>query len=92
MVAFDFGGSNLGIIRIVINNYQMIRYAEQYLSMNTTVRLVLQMAIYGLILYQTFTLTKKRKNAIEISNTEKQKNLLTKNRSHNIIYVGEKPA
>ena len=52
-----------GIIRIVINNYQMIRYAEQYLSMNTTVRLVLQMAIYGLILYQTFTLTKKRKNA-----------------------------
>ena len=27
----------------------MIRYAEQYLSMNTTVRLVLQMAIYGLI-------------------------------------------
>ena len=61
-----------GIIRIVINNYQMIRYAEQYLSMNTTVRLVLQMAIYGLILYQTFTLTKKRKNAIEISNTEKQ--------------------
>ena len=28
-----------GIIRIVINNYQMIRYAEQYLSMNTTVRL-----------------------------------------------------
>lgn len=68
-----------GIIRIVINNYQMIRYAEQYLSMNTTVRLVLQMAIYGLILYQTFTLTKKRKNAIEISNTEnteKQKNLI----------------
>ena len=62
-----------GIIRIVINNYQMIRYAEQYLSMNTTVRLVLQMAIYGLILYQTFTLAKKRKNAIEISNTEKQK-------------------
>ena len=71
-----------GIIRIVINNYQMIRYAEQYLSMNTTVRLVLQMAIYGLILYQTFMLTKKRKNAIEISNTEnienieKQKNLI----------------
>ena len=71
-----------GIIRIVINNYQMIRYAEQYLSMNTTVRLVLQMAIYGLILYQTFMLTKKRKNAIKISNTEnienieKQKNLI----------------
>lgn len=64
-----------GIIRIVINNYQMIRYAEQYLSMNTTVRLVLQMAIYGLILYQTFTLTKKRKNAIEISNTENIENI-----------------
>ena len=64
-----------GIIRIVINNYQMIRYAEQYLSMNTTVRLVLQMAIYGLILYQTFMLTKKRKNAIEISNTENIENI-----------------
>ncbi len=63
----------------ITGSENIIRYAEQYLSMNTTVRLVLQMAIYGLILYQTFTLTKKRKNAIEISNTEnteKQKNLI----------------
>lgn len=59
-----------GIVRVIIRNYQMIRYAGQYLSMNTTLRLVLEMAIYGLILYQTFTLAKKRKNAIEISDRE----------------------
>lgn len=59
-----------GIVRVIIYNYSMIRYAGQYLSMNTTLRLVLEMAIYGLILYQTFTLTKKRKNAMEVSDRE----------------------
>lgn len=59
-----------GIVRVIIYNYQMIRYAGQYLSMKTTLELALEMAIYGLILYQTFTLTKKRKNAIEVSDRE----------------------
>ena len=76
MVAFDFGGSKSGeLSELLINNYQMIRYAEQYLSMNTTVRLVLQMAIYGLILYQTFTLTKKRKNASRDEAIQKSKKI-----------------
>jgi len=56
-----------GIVRIAITNYEMIRYAGQYVSMNTTMGLLLKICIYILILYQTYVLYKKRKNAIEIS-------------------------
>lgn len=56
-----------GIVRIILANYEMIRYAGQYVSMNTTLRLLLKICIYILILYQTYVLNNKRKNAIEIS-------------------------
>ena len=56
-----------GIVRIILANYEMIRYAGQYVSMNTTLGLLLKICIYILILYQTYVLNKKRKNAIEIS-------------------------
>ena len=56
-----------GIVRIILANYEMIRYAGQYVSMNTTLGLLLKICIYILILYQTYVLNNKRKNAIEIS-------------------------
>ena len=56
-----------GIVRIILANYEMIRYTGQYVSMNTTLGLLLKICIYILILYQTYVLNNKRKNAIEIS-------------------------
>lgn len=56
-----------GIVRIILANYEMIRYAGQYVSMNTALGLLLKICIYILILYQTYVLNNKRKNAIEIS-------------------------
>lgn len=56
-----------GIVRIILANYEMIRYAGQYVSMNTTLGLLLKICIYILILYQTYVLNNKRKNAIEIN-------------------------
>ena len=56
-----------GIVRTILANYEMIRYAGQYVSMNTTLGFLLKICIYILILYQTYVLNKKRKNAIEIS-------------------------
>lgn len=56
-----------GIIRIAIREYEMIRYAGQYVSMDTTLGALLKICIYILILYQTYVLNNKRKNAIEIS-------------------------
>lgn len=49
---------------IIYKNCQLIINAEQHLSMNTTINLVLKIAIYGLIVYQTHTLWIKRKNAL----------------------------
>ncbi len=59
--------SILGIVRILAYNYQIISSSRQFFSLNHILRFVLEMAIYGLILYQTYTLAKKRKNAKEIS-------------------------
>ena len=56
-----------GILRTVMANYAIVRSTDQFLSMNLSTRAILSIAIYGLILYQTFTLDKKRKNAIEVS-------------------------
>ena len=48
-------------------NYNLIVHANQYLSMNSTVRLVLGIAIHCLVIYQTYVLWIKRQNAIDIS-------------------------
>ena len=60
-----------GIARIMIYAYRMILYAKQFLSMTNTVRFVLEIAIYGLILYQTYTLDRKRRDAIAAGDEEK---------------------
>ena len=51
----------------MITNYNLIVHANQYLSMNSTVRLVLEIAIHCLVIYQTYVLWIKRQNAIDIS-------------------------
>lgn len=56
-----------GIVRILITNYEMLCYAGQFASMNMALGLLLKISIYVLILYQTYALNKKRKNAIEVS-------------------------
>lgn len=61
-----------GIFRIIYSNYQLIVNASQYLSMNNTISLVLKIAIYGLIIYQTYTLGIKRKNAIAVNDEQKR--------------------
>lgn len=65
-----YGVSIWGIILIIISNTQMFRSGGQFLSMNATINLVLKIAIYGLVLYQTYVLGTKRKNAIEICESE----------------------
>lgn len=59
-----------GIILIVVNNYMLIRYAGDYLSMNTALNILLRLCIYTLIIYQTYVLGQKRKKALDVK--EKQ--------------------
>jgi len=56
-----------GMFRIIYSNYELIAHARQFLSMNGTVNLVLTIAIYVLVIYQTYVLWIKRKKAIDIS-------------------------
>ena len=56
-----------GMFRIIYSNYNLIVHTNQYLSMNSTVRLVLEIAIHCLVIYQTHVLWIKRQNAIDIS-------------------------
>lgn len=54
-----------GIFRIIINNYMIIRYAGQFVSMNTALGLLLKICIYILIIYQTYTLGQKRRGTLD---------------------------
>ena len=56
-----------GMFRIIYSNYNLIVHANQYLSMNSTVRLVLEIAIHCLVIYQTYVLWIKRQNATDIN-------------------------
>ena len=56
-----------GMFRIIYSNYNLIVHTNQYLSMNSTVRLVLEIAIHCLVIYQTYVLWIKRQNATDIS-------------------------
>ena len=55
-----------GIIRMVMNNYMLIRYTGQFLSMNAALGTLLKAGIYILIIYQTYILGQKRKSALGI--------------------------
>lgn len=56
-----------GIFQAVITLYPTMLGAEEFLALNISSRLVLSIAIDVLVLYQTYTLYKKRRHAIEIS-------------------------
>lgn len=56
-----------GIAQIIIPMLEIIIHSRQFLSLNTTLGLLLKISIYGLILYQTYVLRKKRMNALEVS-------------------------
>ncbi len=56
-----------GIFRTIITLYPAVLGAGEFLALNISSRIVLSIAIYVLILYQTYTLYKKRLNAIDIS-------------------------
>ena len=56
-----------GIFQAVITLYPAMLGTEEFLALNISTRLVLSIAIDVLVLYQTYTLYKKRRNAIEIS-------------------------
>jgi hypothetical protein len=62
-----YGRRRLGSYCNSHSNYNLIVHANQYLSMNSTVRLVLGIAIHCLVIYQTYVLWIKRQNAIDIS-------------------------
>lgn len=49
-----------GMILILLNTYCVVRYAGQFVSMNTALNLVLKICIYLLIIYQAYIM--KRKN------------------------------
>ncbi|MDO4978414.1 MAG: helix-turn-helix transcriptional regulator [Eubacteriales bacterium] len=52
--------SSWGILRLVITNYYMIRYAGQFVSMNNALSILLKISIYILLIYQAYTLKNKR--------------------------------
>lgn len=56
-----------GIFQAIITLYPVILGTGEFLALNTSSRIVLSIAIDVLVLYQTYTLYKKRLNAIEIS-------------------------
>ena len=55
-----------GIIRLVVTNCHMMIAAGNYVSMNTTLNILLRISIYGLIMYQTRVLCNKRRGTTEI--------------------------
>lgn len=54
-----------GMAQLVFSYGQIIWHAGQFLALNNTLRLWVELAIDGLILYQTYTLAQKRKKAGE---------------------------
>lgn len=59
-------GALWGIIRMISSSYMIIRYAGQFVSMNTALGILLKTSIYILIIFQVFTLYKKRLSAVEM--------------------------
>lgn len=58
------------IIRMVFGCYMLIRYAGEFVSMDTALGIMMNVCIYILIMYQTYILSKKRKNVLDISNQD----------------------
>ncbi len=59
-----------GIFQAIIILYPAALGAGEFLPLNSSSRIVLSIAIYVLILYQTYTLYKKRLNAIDMKESD----------------------
>lgn len=57
--------SCLGILISMLSSVNILNNYSEHFSMNNTLSIVLAIAVYGLIIYQTFTLLIKRKKAKE---------------------------
>lgn len=55
------------ILLIIWNTYSNIRSAAKFISMNTTLNLLLKICIYLLIIYQTYTMKRKREQALAVT-------------------------
>ena len=55
------------ILLIIWNTYSNIRLAVKFISMNTTLNLLLKICIYFLIIYQTYTMKRKREQALVVT-------------------------
>lgn len=62
-----YAASIWGIFRMI---FPLLLGTQLHLSANAAINLILKLAIYGLVLYQTHTLNTKRKNAVEIGDKE----------------------
>lgn len=55
------------ILFIIWNTYSNIRFAAEFISMNTAVNLLLKICIYLLIIYQAYTMKRKREQALAVT-------------------------
>lgn len=65
-----FTASVWGIVRMIISSYEIICYASEYVSMNTALGILLKLCIYTLVIYQAYTLHRKRRNASKPNSRE----------------------
>ena len=56
--------SGWNILLTIWNTYSNIRFVAESVSMNTSLNLLLKICIYLLIIYQTFTMKRKREQAV----------------------------
>lgn len=57
-----------GILRAVFSTVQMLRHAYSYVSLETILGVLLTLCVNGLILYQVYSVDRKRRIAVELAN------------------------
>jgi len=68
---FIYAVSIWGIFQIIFSSILQIESNGQFFSLSSAVSLILKITIFGLILYQTYTLRIKRNKVVEIREIEK---------------------
>lgn len=57
-----------GILRAVFSTVQMLRHAYSFVSLETILGVLLTLCVNGLILYQVYSVDRKRRIAVELAN------------------------
>lgn len=57
-----------GILRAVFSTVQMLRHAYSYVSLETILGVLLTLCVNGLILYQVYSVDRKKRIAVELAN------------------------